>query len=264
MLSEAREEREVVREGAGLATEGPWDMRVEVVVEGVGARLATERVERRLLALGAAMDSRGAMGLIFGAWFLVSAGFALAKLIRALLVAVGLTTGAVLTRTGRALNVFFWASASASFLRPSSRCSFSLREMASPGSSKEGRVGGFEDLVGWKGAFWRELTRAWVVVGVFAGPNVVEVLELAVVFVTDVLETLTLASVFLVASCAERVVEHCLGFVTVFLRTTLAALFFEAATLLPLEGFRPVAVAGLLAVLPATALWSVFGSSVGN
>lgn len=86
-------------------------------------------------------------------------GFA-ARLSLALLVAVALTIGAELLRTGRALNVSFFVSWSSSMrLRRSSFCSLSLRAMASPGSSKVERVVGFVDFVGWKGTLVTELTR---------------------------------------------------------------------------------------------------------
>lgn len=84
-------------------------------------------------------------------------GFA-ARLIRVLLVAVAFTIGVELVRTGRALNTGF-LSRSSMRLRRSSLCSLSLRAMASPGSSKVERVGGFVDFVGWKGTLVVELTR---------------------------------------------------------------------------------------------------------
>lgn len=74
-------------------------------------------------------------------------GFA-ARLSRALLVAVALTIGAELLRTGRALNASFLSWSSSMRLRRSSFCSLSLRAIASPGSSKVERVGGFVDFVG--------------------------------------------------------------------------------------------------------------------
>lgn len=83
----------------------------------------------------------------------------LAKLRRALLVVVCLTTGAWLRRAGRLLKTGFFAGSSSPRLSRSSRCSFNLRATASPGSSKVERVGGLVDLVGWKGARWMELMR---------------------------------------------------------------------------------------------------------
>lgn len=85
-------------------------------------------------------------------------GFAV-RLVRALLVAVALTIGAELVRTGRALNAGFLAGSPSMRLRRPSLCSLSLRAMASPGSSKVERVGGFVDFVGWKGTLVIELTR---------------------------------------------------------------------------------------------------------
>lgn len=85
-------------------------------------------------------------------------GFA-ARLIRALLVAVPFTIGVELLWTGRALNGGFLSGSSLMRLSRSSFCSLSLRAMASPGSSKVERVGGFVDFVGWKGTLVIELTR---------------------------------------------------------------------------------------------------------
>lgn len=85
-------------------------------------------------------------------------GFA-ARLIRALLVAVPFTIGVELLWTGRALNGGFLSGSSLMRLSRSSFCSLSLRAMASPGSSKLERVGGFVDFVGWKGTLVIELTR---------------------------------------------------------------------------------------------------------
>lgn len=85
-------------------------------------------------------------------------GFA-TRLSRALLVAVALTIGAELLRTGRALKAGFLSLSSSMRLRRPSLCSLSLRATASPGSSKVERVGGFVDFVGWKGTLVTELTR---------------------------------------------------------------------------------------------------------
>ncbi len=170
---------------------------------------------------------------------------------------MGLTTGAWLKRTGRALKVFFGVPFSTSFLRRSSRCSFNLRETASPGSSKVDRVNGFEDLVGWKGACWRELTRAWVVARALAVPRMGEGLELAVVLRDDILEISVHAVGFLVVGCAERVAKVCLGFELFSLRIALASLFREVANFESAEGFGPSECVGLPGVLSATLLWVV-------
>ncbi len=72
--SEAREVMDAVRGGRALERDGPRVTRAEPFTQGVGARLATERVERRLLPLVVATGLRGVMGLIFGAWFLATLG----------------------------------------------------------------------------------------------------------------------------------------------------------------------------------------------
>lgn len=134
---------------------------VGLLVEKTERRLFRASVEDRLGAL--AVATLFGFGLLAGAGTslmlesLVS-GFA-ARLSRALLVAVALTIGAELLRTGRALNAGFLSWSSSMRLRRSSFCSLSLRAMASPGSSKVERVGGFVDFAGWKGALVTELTR---------------------------------------------------------------------------------------------------------
>ena len=97
--------------------------------------LAGPRVECRLAVLGAGVE------VVAGA----SAAVTAIRLIRARLAAVwrgNVPPAARLARTGRALNSRRLRSSSCSALSLASRSSRLRREMASPGSSKLGRVGG--------------------------------------------------------------------------------------------------------------------------
>lgn len=108
------------------------------------------------------------------------------RLSLALLDAVPLTvTGAMLLRTGLALNSLLSCSSSSARFKRSSRCSLSLREIASPGSSKVGRVGGLVDFAGGGGGGNETLTGRLFSVGASTLVAFVEITRLAADAVDD-------------------------------------------------------------------------------
>lgn len=239
----ARTSRADVLAGVLRCLEMVKGVRVEdrrLVASSVG--LLAEKTDRRLFR-ASVEDGRGALAatlFVFGllaelCWSLMLeslvSSFA-ARLIRALLVAVAFTIGVELLRTGLALNAVFLSGSSSVRLRRSSLCSLSLRAMASPGSSKVERVGGFVDFVGWKGTLVIELTR---LAGGFLTGLVVPATE-------DVVEVIGPASDALSDAALDSVTD--VGGETGFLVGifTLSVGLFVLAAIGPVEGnFRAAA-----------------------